>query len=104
MSLNEGLIEQDAHLAVDGIPLDFGDLAAEYDAALSRAVVMLRSHEGRLELTGRDRLEVMHRMSTNDLNGLAPGQGAPTIFTSPTARILDRATVYHRGERVLVIS
>ncbi len=93
-----------AKLAPDNIPLDFGNLNAEYAAATQGAVVMLRSHEGRLELTGRDRLEIMHRISTNNLTALAEGEGAPTLFTSPTARIIDRATVYNRGERALVIT
>jgi aminomethyltransferase len=93
-----------ALLAADGIPLHYGDQAREYRAALSSAVLMDRSHEGRLELAGRDRLDLMHRMSTNDLASLAPGQGRPTIFTTPNARILDRTTVYQRGETALVIT
>jgi aminomethyltransferase len=46
----------------------------------------------------------MHRISTNNLTALAEGEGAPTLFTSPNARIIDRATVYHRGEKALVIT
>ncbi|MDZ4764601.1 MAG: glycine cleavage system protein T [Chloroflexota bacterium] len=96
--------ESGATLAADGIPLHFGDLAAEYHAALDATVLMDRSHEGRLELVGRDRLAVMHRISTNDLESLREGDGAPTIFTNANARILDRATVYHRGESAWVIT
>ncbi len=104
MSQQELLTQYGARLAPDGIPLDFGNLRAEFDAATQGAVVMLRSHEGRLEISGRDRLEFIHRISTNNLTALADGAGAPTLFTSPTARIIDRATVYHRGDRALVIT
>jgi aminomethyltransferase len=91
-----------ATLANDGIPLHYGDLAAEYRAAHETAVIMDRSHEGRLTITGRDRLAVLHRISTNHLERLTDGEGAPTVFTNANARILDRATVYHRGDEALL--
>jgi aminomethyltransferase len=91
-----------AALAADGIPLHYGDLEAEYRAAHEAAVIMDRSHEGRLTITGRDRLAILHRISTNHLERLADGEGAPTIFTNANARILDRATVYHCGDQALL--
>jgi aminomethyltransferase len=91
-----------AVLANDGIPLHYGDLAAEYRAAHETAVIMDRSHERRLSITGRDRLAVLHRISTNHLERLTDGEGAPTIFTNANARILDRATVYHRRDEALL--
>jgi tRNA-modifying protein YgfZ len=93
-----------AVLASDGIPLHFGDQAAEYRAALHDAVLMDRSHEGRLLLTGKDRLELIGRMSTNDTTRLNHGEGVPTIFTSPIGRIIDRVTVYHLGDETLVLT
>jgi folate-binding protein YgfZ len=93
-----------ATLADDGIPLHYGDQRREYHAALEAAVLMDRSHEGRFEISGRDRLEIPHRISTNDLTSLKPGEGRPTIFTNAIARILDRATIYHRGETTLVLT
>ena len=102
MTLTE--LFQDAVVAGDGIPLHFGDEHSEYHAALEQAVVMDRSHEGRLELTGSDRLNIIHRISTNDLLTMDVGEGRPTLFTNAVARVLDRATIYHRGERALVIA
>jgi aminomethyltransferase len=92
--LRELYLTQGAALAADGIPLHFGDEAAEYHAALHGAVLLDRSHEGRLLLTGRDRFELPNRMSTGQLIGLSAGQGRPTIFTNAHARILDRAVIY----------
>ncbi|MCZ7669553.1 MAG: hypothetical protein M5U34_21435 [Chloroflexi bacterium] len=46
----------------------------------------------------------MHRISTNDLLTLEPGEGRPTIFTNANARILDRATIHHRSETALVFA
>ncbi|MBL8133823.1 MAG: folate-binding protein YgfZ [Anaerolineae bacterium] len=93
-----------AALAGDGIPLHYGDRRGEYETALSAAVLMDRSHEGRLRLDGRDRLAIPHRLSTNALEALPDGGCAPTIFTNPNARILDRVTVCRRGEAALMLT
>lgn len=60
--------------------------------------------QGRLELADRDRLDLLHRMSTNDINRLQPGQGCSTVLTTALARIIDRVIVYHRGETALLIA
>ena len=93
-----------ASLAGDGIPLHYGDQAAEYQAALTGAVLMDRSHEGRLTLAGEDRLALLQRMSTNDVAQLAPGDALPTIFTSAIGRILDRVTVVNRTDDTLLLA
>jgi folate-binding protein YgfZ len=97
-------LAQGALLAGDGIPLHYGDQAAEYQAALHSAVLMDRSHEGRLELTGRDRLAIIHRLSTQDVEQLPSGAGRPTLFTNPNARIIERALVCNLGERALAFT
>jgi len=104
MSLREIQLQQGAELAADGIPLRFGDLKSEYRAALESAVLMDRSHEGRVELSGRDRFNISHRISTNDLLGMTAGEGRPTIFTNANARILERMVIYHRGETALCLA
>lgn len=93
-----------ARFAPDGIPLEYGDLRREYQAALDHVVLMDRSHEGRLELSGRDHLAIPHRLSTNDLESLHEGDRRATIFTNPNGRIIDRVTVYHRGETALMLT
>lgn len=103
MTLHNVQQAQGADFAPDGIPLNFGDLHAEYHAALQGAVIMDRSHEARLALTGAARFDLMHRISTNDLLNLAAGEGRPTIFTNANARILDRVDVYNHGEQALVL-
>jgi folate-binding protein YgfZ len=62
------------------------------------------AQQGRLELTGRDRLDLLHRMSTNDLLKLKPGEGCSTVLTTALARIIDRLIVYHRGETALALA
>ena len=59
---------------------------------------------GRLKFTGQNRIDFLHRMSTNDLLPLAIGQGAGTAFTTPIARIIDRTVVYVRADDVLMLT
>lgn len=93
-----------ATLADDGIPLDFGDQAAEFNAALDAAVLMDRSHEGRLVLRGEDRLALVQRISTNDVLSLRPNEATPTIFINPVGRILDRVTLVNRAGDALLLT
>lgn len=102
MSLLEKHISLGAALAPDGIPLQYEDLETEYHAALNQAVLMDRSHEGRIEAKGRDRFELVQRISTNDVLKMALGEGRATIFTNANGRILDRIVMYHRGETALI--
>src|SRR5258706_15833186 len=62
------------------------------------------AQQGRLQLTDRDRLDLLHRMSTNDMNSLQPGEGRSTVLTTALARIIDRLIVYNRGETALVLA
>lgn len=93
-----------ALLAADGIPMHYGDLAAEYQAALDSAVLLDRSHEGRILLTGESRLDLINRMSTNDILGSALFEGRPTVFTNANARILFRAMCYNLPRGLLLTS
>jgi len=80
------------------------DATTAYRAAYSGAVVINRSLEGRVRVTGRDRLDLLHRMSTNDLIGLAVGEARQTVLTTPIARIVDAPWVLNRGETALLVT
>ncbi len=93
-----------ATLADDGIPLHYGDLKAEYDSALNGSVLLDRSHEGRILLTGENRFELVNRMSTNNVIDMQLHEGRPTIFTTPNARIMYRVVAYNRPDALLIIT
>ena len=93
-----------ARLAPDDIPLDYGNLSAEHEALDGAAVLLDRSHEGRILLSGADRLKLVNRMSTNDLGALVVNEGRGTVFTNANARIMFRAESFHRPEGLLMIS
>ena len=91
---------------IDGweAPDVFTSIEAEYAAAWDAAVVYDSSPLGRLQLTGKTRIDFLDRMSTNDLNALRPGQGAATILTTPIARIVDRVVVYVREDDAITLT
>ena len=81
-----------------------GTVEQEYSAARTGSVMIDASARGRLRFTGKNRVDFLHRMSTNDLLELAIGQGAGTVFTTPIARIIDRTVVYVREGDVLMLT
>jgi len=93
-----------ATVAADGIPQLYTTLADEYQAAHARTVLLDRSHEGRVRLTGADSLALIQRTSTNDVLKLtADGQGCATVFISSIGRILDRVEVWQEGADSLLL-
>ena len=94
---------QGAQFAPDGIPLHFGAQPAAWRAALEEVVLLDRSHEARLRLEGDNALDLLQRISTNDVAALDAGAGCPTIFTSWHGRVLERVEAYRQAEGVLLL-
>ena len=87
------------------LPNTYSSVAEEYEAATQRAGVLDRSYIGRLKLTGRDGVDLLNRLSTNDLETLtAPSQGAYTVLTSNKGRILDLLFVLRLEDHLLVLT
>ncbi|GAB5492055.1 MAG: glycine cleavage T C-terminal barrel domain-containing protein [Phototrophicaceae bacterium] len=93
-----------AILAQDGIPLHYGDLEKEYTSALETAVLLDRSHEGRVQLFGKARYDILNRMSTNKMIEMQANEGRATIFTTSNARIIDRIVAYNRDDHLLMVT
>lgn len=75
-----------------------------YQAAHQDAVLVDRSSLGMLKFTGQTRLDLLHRMSTNSVNGLQPGEGAATVLTTDIARIIDRLILYASRDAVYCLT
>jgi len=54
-----------------------------------------------LRLSGRDALTLLHRISTNAVGDLAPGQARATLFCDFRGRLLHRAVVYVGSDQAL---
>jgi folate-binding protein YgfZ len=57
-------------------------------------LVIRQPDRAMIRLTGADRAAFLHNMTTNDVKGLAPGQGCPAVIVNQRAGILDWVGVY----------
>ncbi|WP_374689637.1 folate-binding protein YgfZ [Promineifilum sp.] len=75
-----------------------------YRAAHEAAVLADHAGRGMLRLSGKTRLELIHRMSTQAVNGLKGGEGAATVLTTDIGRIIDRILLYATSDAVYVLT
>lgn len=79
-------------------------LAAEYRAATTDVAFYDASANGRLRMTERDRADLLHRLSTNDIAKLQAGSGVRTVLINHNARIIDLITVYALPEHLMLVT
>jgi folate-binding protein YgfZ len=76
---------------------------SQYHALTAGTALILRPVTDVLRLTDADRADFLHRMTTNNINALRPGQSVVTVLTSPTARILFVFTVVCETDSLLLL-
>lgn len=79
------------------------DDAAAVQAMQAGVALYDRSHWGRIEVSGDDRIRYLHNQSTNDFYALKPGDGCDTVFVTSTARTIDLVTAYVLDNTVLLL-
>ena len=79
-------------------------LESSYEAAHDTAVLVDRSDLGLLKFTGQTRLDLLNRMSTQQVIDLKSGEGAATILTTDIGRIIDRLILYVSSEAVYCLT
>jgi folate-binding protein YgfZ len=87
----------------EGVAVSFGNDAEAILAAKQGVAICDRTHWGRLEISGQDRLRFLHNQSTNNFNILQAGQGCETVFVTSTARTIDLATAILTEDKIIVI-
>ncbi len=75
-----------------------------YKAVYDTAVFVDRSDLGMLKFTGATRLDLIHRMSTQAVNGMSSGEGRATILTTDIGRIIDRLILYASSDSVYALT
>ena len=79
-------------------------LSTQYRALTEQAAIVDRSDVGRLKVTGDDAIDLLDRLSTNDLRGLSVGLGVGTVLTTNKGRVIDLLTVLRREDHLLVLT
>ena len=76
------------------IPASYGDAASEHLACRASAVVIDLSHRGNLCFSGPDTEEFLHRMLSNRVKELMPGEGAYSTFLTRQGKFISDLYMY----------
>jgi folate-binding protein YgfZ len=79
-------------------------VAAQYRAARDDAVLADRSELGRLLIEGSDALDLLHRLTTNDILSLRAGEGTAAAFVTGKGRLIDLVTFHRLQDRLLCLT
>ena len=79
------------------------DVRHGYEAAHEGCVLIDRSDVAKLWVAGRDRFDLLHRMSTNDMLHMGQNEGRATVLTTSLGRIVDFIVTLNLGKRALIL-
>ena len=108
MALQESPLQTDAKIFIERhgfqLPSVYSNFPHEYLAATTQVGIHDASYMGRLKATGEDSLDLLNRMSTNQVLNLSPGEGTVTVLTTDRGRIIDVLGVVNQGEHVILLT
>jgi len=81
-------------IAGQDVVLSYADVGAEYDALRSTAIVVDRSHRGRIRFIGAKAGEALTGLVTNDVLSMVPGQGQYGAALTSKGRIVADLRMY----------
>ncbi|MBK5292489.1 MAG: folate-binding protein YgfZ [Acidobacteriia bacterium] len=73
-----------------------------YQALREAAALFHLPGRGLIRATGADRARLLHAMSTNNVQELAPGQGCYAFFLTAHGKIVSDANIYRENDSVLL--
>lgn len=73
-----------------------------YEAIEKTSGVIDRSAEGRVRVTGADRVAWLQGLLTHDVARLAPGEGCYAAYLTPQGRMISDVRVLNRGDHFLL--
>jgi tRNA-modifying protein YgfZ len=86
------------------LPREYRGAEPEFQSLMSGAGLTDTSFIGRLEVRGKDALDLLHRISTNNLQTLGTGQIAGTLLTTDKGRVVDLVIVAPMEDGILLIT
>ena len=75
-----------------------------YQSAYETALIVQHDKPGVVELRGADRVDLLHRLSTNDLEGMPADRVLRTVFTDPVGRTIDVVIVLTLSDQLLLVT
>ena len=86
------------------VPSGFQPLKTEMLMLEAGCAVVDFSDRGVLELSGKDTIDFLHRISTNDFHSADSAKAVQTLLLNEKGRVLDSLLVLRREKKVLVIA
>ena len=86
------------------VPAVYSNLEGECESATTSTGIVDLSCYGRIEVTGADRADLLHRLSTNDLLKRTPGEVVETALVTDKGRLIDLLLLSFGDAEILVIS
>ena len=93
---HEASLKSDANLIESNswlLPNDYGNVTEEYVAYKEGVVTVDFSDNGVVLIEGKDSLEFLHRMSTNDVINTNENDIIQNVITNANGRIIDAASM-----------
>lgn len=83
-------------------PADYGDVRAEYEALRQGVGVLDLSAAGKLELSGKNAVQFLNGLVSNDVKTLAPGDGVLAAFPTLQGKLAALCRIYNVGAHLLL--
>jgi aminomethyltransferase len=80
------------------MPIEYSGLSDEHMAVRTRAGLFDVSHMGEIEIAGRDALQAVQKITTNDASRLAVGQAQYSALTTPAGTFVDDVLTYRMAD------
>ena len=84
------------------IPNHYGDTSAEYDRIRKSVGIIDFSYRGRLEISGKDRIQFLQSICSNDVKSLAEGSGIESAFLTTMGKTVGYGRFYVKQDSVFL--
>jgi folate-binding protein YgfZ len=84
------------------LPKDYGDLRGEYDAIRGGVAVIDLSNSGKLQVSGKNSVQFLNGLISNDVKSLQAGEGVLAAFPTVQGKLLALCRIYNLGEYLLL--
>ncbi|MEJ2543498.1 MAG: glycine cleavage T C-terminal barrel domain-containing protein [Calditrichaceae bacterium] len=86
------------------IPANYGNVNSELHFVRDTVGILDRSYLGKISLNGTDTIDLINRISTNDMTKLFMSTVCDTVFITPKGRIVDYCRVIKQEPEYIIIS
>jgi folate-binding protein YgfZ len=87
---------------IETLPNDYGGLRAEYNAIRGGVAVIDFSPAGKLQVSGKNSVQFLNGLISNDVKSLPAGEGVLAAFPTLQGKLLALCRIYNLGEYLLL--